>query len=245
MEKWLFLDDSGQLSNSGEHTHFLYGGIFIENKEAYNKLLARVKHLCSFFNISKEMKGSKLKLKHRRKILSSIQDIQGIHQVFLIEKNDLLDKVDFTNPEKLRLHKNYLVKRIVEKLHQSQLIDDHTTLYIRIDIEMLSTEKYRLDLEQHLNNYWKSPESYVKGRQFKTLIPKIHAKFDVQFLDSRHHRLIQLADLLVNTKYRRYRQVPKCCSEFLNPYFCITLPKYFSSHFVKKLLTTVKFYAII
>lgn len=42
-DKWLFLDDSGQLSNSGTHSHFLYGGIFIESERAYNLFMNVVK----------------------------------------------------------------------------------------------------------------------------------------------------------------------------------------------------------
>lgn len=70
-DKWLFLDDSGQLSNSGTHSHFLYGGIFIESERVYNLFMNVVKQQCKFFGIKGEIKGSDIKIKHRKKLLQA------------------------------------------------------------------------------------------------------------------------------------------------------------------------------
>ncbi|KPJ22970.1 DUF3800 domain-containing protein [Streptococcus phocae] len=228
-DKWLFLDDSGQLSNSGTHNYFLYGGIFIENEKAYNLFMNIVKQQCQFFGINGEIKGSDIKIKHRKKLLQAFSEVPGIHQVFLVEDVRQLERVDFENKKKIRFHKNYLLKRIVEKLHKEKLINAKTILHINIDLEMLSEERYRNNLEKHLNDYWKNKSSYLKGIEYSQFIPKIGSQFVVKFLDSRHHRFIQVADLLVNTKYRRYKNTTKCCSEFLNPEICIKVPDFFTS----------------
>ncbi|WP_447584335.1 DUF3800 domain-containing protein [Streptococcus pasteurianus] len=227
--KWLFLDDSGQLSNSGTHSHFLYGGIFIESERAYNLFMNVVKQQCKFFGIKGEIKGSDIKIKHRKKLLQAFSKVEGVHQVFLVEDVRKLSRVDFGNKEKIRYHKNYLIKRIVEQLHKKELIDADTTLHINIDLEMLSEEKYRNQLENHLNDFWVNKMSYIKGMEYSQFIPNIKTKFNVKFLDSRHHRFIQVADLLVNTKYRRYKGIQKCCSEFLKPIICIKVPGNFTS----------------
>ena len=39
---WLFLDDSGQLSNNGTHNYFLYGGVFIPNEKKLNELRNKI-----------------------------------------------------------------------------------------------------------------------------------------------------------------------------------------------------------
>lgn len=227
--RWLFLDDSGQLSSSGTHNYFLYGGIFIEDEKAYNLFMNIVKQQCRFFGIKWEIKGSDIKIKHRKKLLQAFSDVPGIHQVFLVEDVRLLTRVDFGSKEKIRFHKNYLLKRIVEKLHRKGLIDADTILHINIDLEMLSEEKYRNQLEEHLNDYWKNKSSYLKGLEYAPFIPDIKSQFVVRFLDSQHHRFVQVADLLVNTKYRRYKNETKCCSEFLNPKICVKVPSYFTS----------------
>lgn len=227
--KWLFLDDSGQLSNSGTHSHFLYGGVFIESERAYNLFMNVVKQQCKFFGINGEIKGSDIKIKHRKKLLQAFSKVEGVHQVFLVEDVRKLSRVDFGKKGKIRYHKNYLIKRIVEQLHKKRLIDADTKLHINIDLEMLSEEKYRNQLENHLNDFWVNKMSYIKGMEYSQFIPNIKTKFNVKFLDSRHHRFIQVADLLVNTKYRRYKGIQKCCSEFLKPTICIKVPGNFTS----------------
>lgn len=227
--KWLFLDDSGQLSNSGTHSHFLYGGVFIESERAYNLFMNVVKQQCKFFGINGEIKGSDIKIKHRKKLLQAFSKVEGVHQVFLVEDVRELSRVDFGKKGKIRYHKNYLIKRIVEQLHKKRLIDADTKLHINIDLEMLSEEKYRNQLENHLNDFWVNKMSYIKGMEYSQFIPNIKTKFNVKFLDSRHHRFIQVADLLVNTKYRRYKGIQKCCSEFLKPIICIKVPGNFTS----------------
>lgn len=227
--KWLFLDDSGQLSNSGTHSHFLYGGVFIESERAYNLFMNVVKQQCKFFGINGEIKGSDIKIKHRKKLLQAFSKVEGVHQVFLVEDVRELSRVDFGKKGKIRYHKNYLIKRIVEQLHKKRLIDADTKLHINIDLEMLSEEKYRNHLENHLNDFWVNKMSYIKGMEYSQFIPNIKTKFNVKFLDSRHHRFIQVADLLVNTKYRRYKGIQKCCSEFLKPIICIKVPGNFTS----------------
>ncbi|WRN32565.1 hypothetical protein UM818_07595 [Staphylococcus aureus] len=37
-EKFLYIDDSGQLSDNGTHEYFIYSGVFIENKNIINEL---------------------------------------------------------------------------------------------------------------------------------------------------------------------------------------------------------------
>lgn len=228
-DKWLFLDDSGQLSSSGTHNYFLYGGIFIENERAYNRFMNIVKQQCRFFGIQGEIKGSDIKIKHRKKLLKAFSSISGVHQIFLVEDVRQLTRVDFGHKENIRFHKNYLLKRIVERLYKKELIDAETILHINIDLEMLSEEKYRNQLERDLNDYWKNKSTYLKGLEYGPYIPNIKSQFVVRFLDSRHHRFIQVADLLVNTKYRRYKNTIKCCSEFLNPQICIKVPGFFTS----------------
>jgi len=55
-------------------------------------------------------------------------------------------------------------------------------------------------------------------------MPWIKSNFTIKYLDSKHDRLIQVADLIANTKYRRFRGNEKCGSEYLKDEFCLKLP---------------------
>ncbi|MFV0061865.1 DUF3800 domain-containing protein [Staphylococcus aureus] len=85
-EKFLYIDDSGQLSDNGTHEYFIYSGVFIENKNIINELKRRVNGLAKVNKIKGEFKGSELGGRHRRKLLKIIDDTDGVHTFLLLKK---------------------------------------------------------------------------------------------------------------------------------------------------------------
>lgn len=229
---WLFLDDSGQLSNNGTHDYFLYGGVFIPNEKKLNELRNKVNRQKNFLGIDKEIKGASIKNKHRKKLLQVVKKVEAIETLFLIEHTPSLDRVDFQNHNSVRMHKNYLVKRLIEQLHNKNLIDDDTILYIYIDNEALSSGIYKDSLQNHLNEYYKKSNkgAFLKHLEYELFIPSFETQFKVKYIDSRSELLMQVADLLANTKYRRYKLETKDGSENIKcPLVCLKLPKQFRS----------------
>ena len=58
-----------------------------------------VKQQCKFFGIKGEIKGSDIKIRHRKKLLQTFSKVEGVHQVFLVEDVRKLSRVDFGNKE--------------------------------------------------------------------------------------------------------------------------------------------------
>ena len=230
-EKFLYIDDSGQLSNNGTHEYFIYSGIFIENKNTINELKRRVNGLAKSRKIKGEFKGAELGGRHRRKILEIINDTNEVHVFFVIEKTEMLTKVNFDNPSRVRFHKNYLIRRLIEKIIDKNLVDDEDLLYTYIDNEASNDTNQAKHLNQHLNNYWKKDNigNYQKHQFYAGFIPYCDVNIKVKYLDSKHERMIQLADILANSKYKRFSDKKGCHSDIVHPEFCLKLPQTFYS----------------
>lgn len=230
MEKFLYLDDSGQLSDNGSHDYFLYGGIFIDGEKARLELLNKINAFCKTRHYHKEIKGSSIKGKNRKKLLEIIKDVEGIHQVFIIEKNSMLTRVNFDNPHSVRYHKNYAIRRLIEEIYRKGYIAHEDTLHVKIDNEALNSAENIKMFENYLNEYWNENKSvYHMYNPYWQFVPVIGSKFSVEYKDSAQDRLTQIADLVANTKYRRFKGIEKCGSEFLDTNLCLKLPYPFYS----------------
>lgn len=230
-EKFLYIDDSGQLSNNGTHEYFIYAGIFIENKNTINELKVRVNGLAKSRKIKGEFKGAELGGRHRRKLLEIIKNTNGVHVFFIIEKTSLLNRVDFNDPIKVRYHKNYLIRRLIEKTIDMGLVSDNDLLYTYIDNEASNDTNQAEHLNNHLNNYWDKRHRglYQKHYYYGQFIPYCDVNIKVKYLDSKHERMIQLADILANSKYKRFSGKKGCHSDIVYPEFCLKLPQTFHS----------------
>ncbi|PTF68597.1 DUF3800 domain-containing protein [Staphylococcus chromogenes] len=230
-EKFLYIDDSGQLSDNGTHEYFIYSGIFAENKNIVNELKRRVNGLANSYKIKGEFKGSQLGGRHRRKLLEIIGDTDGTHTFFVIEKTKLLTRVDFSDPQKVRYHKNYLIRRLIESIIDQNLVSDSDILYTYIDNEASNDNNQAGHLNDHLNYYWKTKYRgfYQKHHQYGQFIPYCNVNIKVKYLDSKHERMIQLADILANSKYKRFSNKRGCHSELINAEGCLKLPSFFYS----------------
>ncbi|MGX0001642.1 DUF3800 domain-containing protein [Staphylococcus cohnii] len=89
-EKFLYIDDSGQLSNNGTHEYFLYSGIFIENSDVISEIRRRLNGYAKSNGITGEFKGSELGGRHRIQIMKIARKTEGIHQFFVIEKKQFI-----------------------------------------------------------------------------------------------------------------------------------------------------------
>src|SRR5699024_8267539 len=230
MEKFLYLDDSGQLSDNGSHHYFLYGGVFIEGESSRQELLNKIKAFCKTRRYNKEIKGSAIKGKNRKKLLEIIGDVEGVHQVFVIEKTSMLNRVDFDVPQSVRFHKNYVIRRLIEDIYSKGYIGHNDTLHVKIDNEALNSKENIEMLERYLNGYWSRNRSlYHNNNPYWEFVPVIGSNFTIEYKDSEKDRLTQAADLVANTKYRRFKGIEKCGSDFLDTELCLKLPSAFYS----------------
>ncbi|MDT0707378.1 DUF3800 domain-containing protein [Mammaliicoccus sciuri] len=222
--KYLYIDDSGQLSNNGRHDYFLYGCLFVESSAVVEEINNKINSFCRKRHIKGEIKGNYLKIKDRKKLLTILGDIEGAHQFFVIVKNDELRKMDFSNPMRVKKFKQYTIRRIIEKIFLKNYLDEIDTVHVKIDNEAFNSDDGLENFKHYLNNYWSKPGSFLTHQQYWDYMPWIKSNFTIKYLDSKHDRLIQVADLIANTKYRRFRGNEKCGSEYLKDEFCLKLP---------------------
>lgn len=237
-EKFLYIDDSGQLSNNGTHEYFIYSGVFIESATTINEIKRRVNGMAKQRHIKGEFKGAELGGRHRRTILKIIKDTEGIYNFFVIEKTSLLTKVNFDNPGRIRFHKNYLIRRMIEKIIDLNLVSDTDVLYTYIDNEASNDTNQAYHLREHLNKYWNKENrgQYKKHYEYNEFIPYCNVHIEVKYLDSKHERMIQLADIVANSKYKRFSGKKGCHSDLLNTKVCLKLPDSVTFHSPKSIV---------
>lgn len=223
-EKFLYIDDSGQLSNNGTHEYFLYGCLFIENVTVLNELKNKVNAFCKTRHIKEEIKGSKIKGKYRKKLLEILNSVNGAQYYFVIDKNDLLDRLDFNNPFHVKRHKQYLIRRVIETIFYKHRFLKEDKIHIKIDNESFNSEAGIENFKKYLNDFWSKPGSFMFHENNWQYMPLIESSFTIEYLDSKVDRMIQMADLVANTKYRRFKGNPKCGSEYLEDHICLKLP---------------------
>ncbi|EMO4790507.1 TPA: DUF3800 domain-containing protein [Staphylococcus aureus] len=230
-EKFLYIDDSGQLSNNGRHEYFLYGCLFVESQKVIEEINNKINAFCKTRHIKGELKGNYLKIKDRKKLLTILSDIDGAHQFFVIVKNSELTRLNFHNPINVKRYKQFAIRRIIEKILKKQYINKEDSVNIKIDNEAFNSKEGLQNFIEYLNSFWSKPGTFMFQQMYWDFIPSIQSRFTIKYLDSKHDRLIQVADLIANTKYRRFRGNEKCCSEYLKEESCLKLPddSYFHS----------------
>lgn len=230
-EKFLYIDDSGQLSNSGVHEYFLYGCLFIENTKVLKELKNKVNAFCKTRHIKGEIKGSNIKGKERKKLLEILNSVDGAQYYFVIEKNDLLERLNFNSPYHVKRHKQYLIRRMIEKIFHKHYFKKEDKIHIKIDNESFNSQAGIKNFKKYLNDFWSKQGSFMFHENYWQYMPLIESAFTIEYLDSKADRMIQMADLVANTKYRRFKGNPKRGSEHLANHICLKLPdnkKYYS-----------------
>lgn len=199
----VYLDDSGQLNDHYGCNYFIYGGFYCFNDEisSINKSYRRLKR--NIFRTKLEVKSSEMKNSQKRKLLRRIlrDNPNSFHPVYCVARVDELTRVDYRNPKAVILHKNYILRRllekIIEKIRFEGVVVENVNLFI--DNQTITDLQNR----DSLPNYLK--KSFKNG--YKTQLSKMtsNAKFKSQYTESSNHCEIQIADLLANTKFCHYR----------------------------------------
>ncbi|MCK1977008.1 DUF3800 domain-containing protein [Jeotgalicoccus huakuii] len=224
MDKFIFIDDSGQLSNNERHEYFIYGCLYVDGPDAIQEAKNKVNAFCRKRKIKGEIKGFHLSGKDRKKLLQILGEIDGIKQYFVMTKNSELKFVNFKDPASVKRHKQYLIRRMIEKVFRKETFTKEDVVHLRIDNEVFNSEAGLVDFEHYLNKYWSKLGEFYSQQFYWDFMPYILSQFKVKYLDSKDDRMIQLADLIANTKYKRFKDNPKCGSEYLKTKYCLKLP---------------------
>lgn len=202
MKCYLFLDDSGQLHiNYPEGDYFVYGGLLVKEKDfhginkSYRNLIKNVK---GEKGIKDELKTSNMDVSTRRRLLKMLSKY-SCEQVFVTVKVPSLKRLNFENKRDVARFKNYMIRRLVDKLITTRKISPQcNSIELHIDNQNVA-HSAKDSLEGHLYNFFNEENYYLVHHAFETTSFK--TKFKVHFKDSETNYLIQAADLLANTMF--------------------------------------------
>ncbi|MGX0407266.1 DUF3800 domain-containing protein [Staphylococcus cohnii] len=124
-----------------------------------------------------------------------------------------------------------MIRRLIEQIINQKLVSDEDCLNTYIDNEAMNDDNQANHLIKYINQYWNTSKrgKYVKHLEYAPFIPTCNATIKIKYLDSKTERLIQLADVTANAKYKRFSGKKGCHSNYLKTTSCLKLPKTFFS----------------
>lgn len=211
----IFIDDSGQLNPNYPHSDFfVYGGYWtlssnLNQVERYYRVLHR-----QIFGTNLEIKASDMSIGIKKQITNRMlkkfpEDFNPVFESIYVPQMT----IDFESKQAVQLHKNYLIRRLVEKVILEKrkyfpkiLVDE---VVIIIDNQSQTKLNSYDSLERYLNKSMHNQyftESYVKSS-----VP-----YKARFKDSKISPSIQLCDILANSKYGYHNGKFPVLKSFLN-----------------------------
>ena len=157
----------------------------------------------------------------RRRLLRKLSKF-NCEQIFVTVNVKKIVRLDFNNKRDVARFKNYVIRRLVEKLIQDQKIPKNCSLIeLNIDNQNIA-HSARDSLEDHLFHYFNEDNYYFVHKIYDTT--SFRADFAVYYKDSKTNYLIQAADLLANTKFHILHKNPKVRSMLKQGYTVLHLP---------------------
>lgn len=195
MKIYVYLDESGSIHKNSKTRYFAVGGYFsleqdkMKIKAKYKKENLKLKREKGFA-LDKEIKSYDMKQEEKIKIFNKIQDIdtfQGCVKVFdkCVMKKEIVDSNIFFN---------YAVKVLINDC----IIPTLDLQNPNEPIEFIISIDNRNIRVGELNNL----ETYLK-----TEFCLFDDDFKITYYDSKTNYGIQLADLIVNTFYNKYKDI--------------------------------------
>lgn len=195
------MDDSGQLHpNYKQSDFFVYGGLLVKESDfhginaSYKQLVQQIK---KEKGIKGEFKTSHMDIPTRRRLLKKLRTYI-CEQIFVSVKVSSLVRLDFSNKRDVVRYKNYIIKRLVDKLIKIGKLPKNCS-FVEIHIDNQNVAHSAIDsLQDYLFNIFNEENHYLVHKQYDTTSFK--CDFRVLFKDSSSNYLVQAADLLANTK---------------------------------------------
>ncbi len=200
----MFIDDSGQLHKNSNNDYFSYGGILVSEEKLnqvklnYKNCVNRIKKSLNM-NKPDELKATMMGKKHKIYLLNNLK--RNCLQIFIIIKKDYLDRVNLTDSRDIVRFKNFSIRYLIQGLFMNHTLENCTELQINIDNQNIAVSA-KDSLEDYLHNTFNFDDYYIKSSSSRFC--KNNIKIKVQYKSSHTDYLIQAADLLANTKWRKF-----------------------------------------
>ncbi|HFD3560461.1 DUF3800 domain-containing protein [Enterococcus faecium] len=227
MEISIYIDDSGQLHSNYYSDYFVYGGFWCLDSEESKIKSAFSKTKRQLFHTSKEIKSSNMQHWEKKRFLRKIVK-EDVHPIYVVTKVSSLT-IDFFNCEAVQLHKNYILRRLVEDaLKQMKKLGyghiKKVNLYIdnQSQTNVCNRDSFKNYINKVFKGCYKNSEYFLES----------DVDFKVEYMDSKSEPLIQVADLLANCKFQRFQNKSKDLKILLDKKTdtcCRKHPNFFSS----------------
>lgn len=206
MKYHIYLDDSGNLHERSTDNFFVYGGLILSEKNHkiiyynYRNCVEKVKR-DKKMHVNEELKAYKMSIGIKRYLLGNVSN--NCKQIFVVAKQDLVDRVDLANKKDIVRFKNYAIRFLVQGLFMRNILHDCTELQINLDNQNIAVSA-KDSLEDYLHNAFNFDDYYSSTNPSKYCPNPV--KIVVDYKSSHNDYLIQAADLLANTKWRKFEK---------------------------------------
>jgi hypothetical protein len=200
----VYIDDSGQLHSNYYSDYFVYGGFWCLDSEESKIKSTFSKTKWQLFHTGKEIKTSNMEHWQKKRLLKKVVR-EDIHPIYVVSKVSMLT-VDFSDREAVQLHKNYILRRLVEDcLKQMEKLGygNIKKVNLYIDNQSQTNVANRDSFKNYINKVFK--KKYKNCEYFL----ESDVDFKVEYMDSKMEPLIQVADLLANCKFQRFENKSK------------------------------------
>ncbi len=196
MKVYVYLDESGSIHKNSKNRYFAVGGYFALEEKDKTKIKAIYKRenlklkINKGLNFDTEIKSFDMLEEEKIQIFNKVQDIETFHGcVKVFDKFSMKKEIVNSN-----IFFNYAVKVLITDciipVLNLQDINDPLEFIISIDNRNIRVGE--------LNNL----ETYLK-----TEFCIYDDEFNIKYYDSKYNYGIQLADLIVNTFYNRFKDI--------------------------------------
>ena len=210
---YVFSDESGVFDQINNDT-FVYAGIIFTDlqeknlaERRYRSVETRLRKNVKYKTMP-ELKASKLDVKDKRNLLSSIKD-KGYRFAVVIKQKQLSQKVFATPKTKERYldwaFKLGLKEAVLRLISIGEIQSDENVMFhIEVDEHSTSTDgKYSLE-EGILKEFRDGTQNWQDGKFFPPILPNLKS-VKVQYRQSENTTLIRTADIIANRVYSVYR----------------------------------------
>lgn len=194
MKIYVYLDESGSIHKNSKTKYFAVGGYFVfecdknKTKSKY-KRLNKIMHDSRNLDYSKEIKSFDMTIDEKKGIFNQIQKIETFFGCAKIFKKDSMDKEIIES----NIFYNYAVKLVfvdcIFPLLDLEKIKEPIEFIVSVDNRNISIGDI------------KNLETYLR-----TEFCLLKMDFKVTYYDSATNFSIQLADLIINTFYNKYKK---------------------------------------
>lgn len=227
----IFIDDSGQLNPKYPFSNFfVYAGFWcfeedVKSISTFHKVLSR-----QIFHDTHEVKASKMSKKIKKQFIKRLLNkfYGSFHPLFESVYVPQLT-IDFGDKKAVQLHKNYLIRRLVEKAikekrqYSPKIMVEKVV--VSIDNQSQTTIGNYDSLERYINKK-------MHNEYFSSTYTISGAKFSAAFQDSKASRCIQICDILANSKYEYHNGTFPEFKDFCGQHGInapLKLPKYWTT----------------